>query len=189
MEFKEYFNKAMDMPMYHPNPGNNLPYAVLGLIGEFGELEEKIENHSHNDEILKELGDVIWYLCLSVKESHSNGRFIRCSSWFEQEFQNPMAFWRSFINILDIAQLDMPFILKEMRKVLFVLSENVKKRERMKGSDGIDIEDNLLKMLLLIFLFCDKQKGFNLAGVLNKNIDKLNKRIAQGSIVGSGDNR
>jgi len=89
MEFKEYQKKSRKTAIY-PNKGNNFIYPVLGLVGESGEVAEKIKKviRDHNgiltekqkEEIKKELGDVLWYLAqiatelgLSLEEiAHSN---------------------------------------------------------------------------------------------------------------------
>ena len=69
--FSDYQNKARTTAFY-PDLGNNLYYPTLGLCGESGEVAEKIKkimrdnegavSDQHKAEILKELGDVLWYL-------------------------------------------------------------------------------------------------------------------------------
>ena len=71
MDFKTYQKKARKTAKY-PNLGSNNIYPTLGLVGEAGEVAEKIkkvirDKNSIFDEesklaIKKELGDVLWYL-------------------------------------------------------------------------------------------------------------------------------
>ena len=71
MNFKEYQQESLKTAVY-PNRGSNYIYPVLGLLGESGEVAEKIKKIIRDDngeissekkqEIKKELGDVLWYL-------------------------------------------------------------------------------------------------------------------------------
>jgi NTP pyrophosphatase (non-canonical NTP hydrolase) len=71
MTFNDYQEETNKTAIY-PDRGNNFVYPVLGLMGEAGEVAEKIKKVwrdknnivSDNDkmEIKKEMGDVLWYL-------------------------------------------------------------------------------------------------------------------------------
>ena len=71
MDFQTYQKKARETAKY-PNLGSNNIYPTLGLVGEAGEVAEKVkkvirDKNSIFDEesklaIKKELGDVLWYL-------------------------------------------------------------------------------------------------------------------------------
>ncbi len=71
MNFKEYQEKSRKTAKY-PDAGKNYIYPTLGLAGEAGEVAEKIKkvirdkggqvNQETQDEIRKELGDVLWYV-------------------------------------------------------------------------------------------------------------------------------
>lgn len=81
MELNEYQKKARETAMY-PRVGNNFIYPALGLAGETGEVVEKIKKLIRNDgvetpegvtvekrdEIVKEMGDVLWYLSQLASE-------------------------------------------------------------------------------------------------------------------------
>tara|TARA_Y100000991_G_scaffold183034_1_gene146366 strand:- start:289 stop:618 length:330 start_codon:yes stop_codon:yes gene_type:complete len=71
MDFKTYQRNSRLTAQY-PNLGSNYIYPTLGLVGEAGEVAEKIkkvirdkkgvfDNESKNG-LKKELGDVLWYL-------------------------------------------------------------------------------------------------------------------------------
>ncbi len=69
MTFEEYTNFVRSTAL---GPANELYYPVLGLAGEAEEVAEKfkklIRDHNgemseeYKQEILKELGDVLWYI-------------------------------------------------------------------------------------------------------------------------------
>lgn len=71
MTFNEY-QKLMSPLAIYPEVGHNFIYPTLGLVGEAGEVAEKIKkiirdknkkiDDSTRAEIEKELGDVLWYL-------------------------------------------------------------------------------------------------------------------------------
>lgn len=77
MEFNEYQEKARGTAIY-PNRDNNFIYPTLGLVGEAGEVAEKIKKvirdndgiitEEKREEIKKELGDVLWYIANLSKE-------------------------------------------------------------------------------------------------------------------------
>lgn len=71
MNFKEYQDKAHKTAIF-PYIGRIKIYPLLGLNGEVGELTEKIKKVHRDkkgiyteedlDNIMKELGDILWYL-------------------------------------------------------------------------------------------------------------------------------
>ena len=71
MDFKTYQKEARKTAQY-PNLGSNNIYPLLGLVGEAGEVAEKVKkvirdknglfDDEAKDAIKKELGDVLWYL-------------------------------------------------------------------------------------------------------------------------------
>ena len=71
MDFKTYQNKARETAQY-PKLGSNYIYPTLGLVGEAGEVAEKVKkvirdkkgifDQNSKDAIKKELGDVLWYI-------------------------------------------------------------------------------------------------------------------------------
>lgn len=77
MKFNEYQEKCLKTARY-PNIGNNYIYPVLGLCGESGEVAEKVKkiirdnngviSDDKRNEIVKELGDVLWYISMMSYE-------------------------------------------------------------------------------------------------------------------------
>lgn len=77
MDFKKYQEKSKETAIY-PKRGSNFIYPTLGLVGEAGEVAEKIKrvlrdkngavDEQTKEEIKKELGDVLWYLTQIASE-------------------------------------------------------------------------------------------------------------------------
>jgi len=71
MDFNEYQKESRKTAIY-PQKGNNLIYPTLGLVGEAGEVAEKVKklirdknfvvDEEFKEGVKKELGDVLWYL-------------------------------------------------------------------------------------------------------------------------------
>ena len=77
MNFDDYQAKAAKTAIY-PQKGDNLYYPAMGLAGEAGEVCDKIKkimrDHGgvttldQEEEIAKELGDVLWYIANLCEE-------------------------------------------------------------------------------------------------------------------------
>src|SRR3989344_3816453 len=77
MELNGFQKRALEFAVY-PNQGNNLPYAVLGLCGEAGEVAEKLKklirdhdgklDDEYREKMAKELSDVLWYVSTTARE-------------------------------------------------------------------------------------------------------------------------
>lgn len=71
MEFSEYQIRAKETAIY-PNVGSNYVFPTLGLVGEAGELANKVKKiqRDHGDVItdditefiVNEMGDLMWYM-------------------------------------------------------------------------------------------------------------------------------
>ena len=81
MNFDSYQIEARKTAIY-PDKNNNFIYPTLGLVGEAGEVAEKVKkvirdkNGIFDDEsklgIKKELGDVLWYISNLCTELNFN---------------------------------------------------------------------------------------------------------------------
>lgn len=79
--FAQYESEVSAFAQY-PNLGDNLIYPALGLVGEAGEVAEKIKKLWRNQnkmsakecapadlqELAKEVGDVLWYIQALARE-------------------------------------------------------------------------------------------------------------------------
>ena len=81
MKFSDY-QKLIEKTAIYPNRGSNLSYPALGLTGEAGEVADKVKKliRDHDGiltptlklEMVKELGDVLWYLTALALELNVN---------------------------------------------------------------------------------------------------------------------
>lgn len=77
MELNDYQKEALKTAGY-PSIGAKFIYPTLGLVGEAGEIAEKVKkifrNHDgvitdeYRESIKKELGDVLWYVAILSHE-------------------------------------------------------------------------------------------------------------------------
>lgn len=77
MDFSEYQKESRKTALY-PDAGNNFVYPTLGLVGEAGEVADKLKKTIRDDdnvitdvkkkEVEKELGDVLWYIAQVASE-------------------------------------------------------------------------------------------------------------------------
>ena len=77
MDFNEYQEKTKATAVY-PTLGGGVVFPTLGMVGEAGEVAEKIKklfrdgngmaNEEQKSEIAKELGDVLWYMSQVASE-------------------------------------------------------------------------------------------------------------------------
>ena len=77
MDFNTYQTAALQTAVY-PDPGFNFAYPALGLVGEAGEVADKLKKVIRDndgvlttpvrDAVAKELGDVMWYLSVLAYE-------------------------------------------------------------------------------------------------------------------------
>ncbi len=72
MKFDDYQKQAIGTALNPKRDFNALMYRTLGLVGEAGEVAEKMKkvlrdkeskmNSQDKEDLIKELGDVLWYL-------------------------------------------------------------------------------------------------------------------------------
>jgi len=77
MDLNQYQTSALKTAIY-PNRGFNFTYPTLGLVGEAGEVADKLKKVIRDndgvltdpvrDAVAKELGDCMWYLAVLANE-------------------------------------------------------------------------------------------------------------------------
>lgn len=81
MDFNNYQKRAREKAIY-PTLGNGVVFPTLGMLGEAGEVAEKVKKifrdqeaiitDTTREEIKKELGDVLWYMSQIASELDIN---------------------------------------------------------------------------------------------------------------------
>ena len=162
----EYYEKARKTAIY-PNIGDNYTYPLLGLIEESAEVDEKIvlkEDSKLN--MIKELGDVYWYLTSCSFEMNLD---------FKELLNNPK---ESSLSLALEASKIAGYLKKIMRDDEGKLTPDKKDK----------IIDSLKNIVFLLNEYQDKYEVSQLE-VMKHNIEKLYSRKKRGVLKGSGDNR
>ena len=78
----DLYQDSAEATAIYPDKGDNIYYPALGLAGEAGEVCEKIKKimrdqkgfitQENEDELVKELGDVLWYVANIASEINRN---------------------------------------------------------------------------------------------------------------------
>ena len=161
---------------------SGLFYVVLGLSGEIGELQEKIICQEHEDLIIKEFGDVYWYI-----------------SQVCMELDTPMShLLRVKVNFKKLRKIqDASYMIERQLLSLSILSgrinEILKKSFRdnnghitpAKKEEIIEILSKIIHSLSGVAGMCN----IDPEEAMHKNIEKLFSRKERGVLGGSGDNR
>lgn len=103
MNFQEYQVASRETAIY-PNKDNNFIYPTLGLVGEAGEVAEKIKkvirdnngiiSPEKKEEIVKELGDVLWYvsnLAIEIGETLDNVAIANLEKLHSRQSRNALS--------------------------------------------------------------------------------------------------
>lgn len=140
-------------------------YCTMGIVGEFGEFLEAY-NARKDEEIIKEAGDVMWYLtALSTRE-------------LDEDINKLFAF--------ELLDQEPGTLFIESVLALGRISENVKKFYR----DGkpLDINMEIGYIADVIYTLCFV-RSISIQYVLEKNYEKLVKRRETDTLHGDGNNR
>jgi len=181
ISLSEYQKRAMNTAIY-PKRGRNILYPMLGLIGETGELVEKIKKVIRDDNgkitaarresIRSEMGDILWYLAAICTEAKID---LGAAYLLVNKDKNVR-------QDLFLLILQLPHVLSQISKsVEYCMDSDVSKHQT-------DIGDNIatmLKLLMNICLVC----ALDLNKVAEKNLEKLWDRHTRGVIKGDGDDR
>ena len=78
----DLYQDSAEATAIYPDKGDNIYYPALGLAGEAGEVCEKIKKimrdqkgfitQENEDELVRELGDVLWYVANIASEINRN---------------------------------------------------------------------------------------------------------------------
>jgi hypothetical protein len=196
MNFSEYQQKALTLAVF-PDLGHRVIYPVLGLLGEAGEVVEKVKKLYRDDggeiteerkaQFVKELGDVLWYTSVIVSSLSEDIR----KSHFE-------------LGLLDSYQLDVTqsegdfgMIVWGLRLARYASGVGTVAEQNMiltgNYSFGKDVQDLLvfwlihtLRALAMLSAKVGAQLGTDVAV---GNLAKLFSRKDRGKLHGDGDDR
>ena len=180
MELLDYGNEARKTAIY-PNRGQNLPYAILGLIEEAYELKEKMLAGDSEGALL-ELGDVLWYL-------------VACSDELGLEFSE--LFGQNITTLEALASLEHRIAVETIAG--FALDEAasaggvVKKIIRDDAGKASEAKSarlrSLLESIAAALSAAAYLLGKTLSDAMEANVKKLSSRKNRGALTGSGDYR
>lgn len=208
MNLIEYQKNARSTAIYLDINDSQFLYPALGLIGECGEIAEKIKKLVRDDgyivdvdgktdipsnrkeAIVKELGDCCWYLANICCDTNQNlcSIYSRISAWV----------------VSQTSKITLPGLVFKMNRhanSTATILENWYNLHICKSTHSnectcfgktktlsIELSEHISHIIICIEEIAIRC-GFTLNDVFVANIDKLTKRKQCGTIKGSGDNR
>lgn len=190
MNLFKFQQQAAALAMYPKDDGIPLVYLSLGIIGECGEVAEKIKKLIRDDnwnmtknreeDIAKELGDCIWYVANICSETNHELSMIYSmrGSAIQQlirNFEFPELILHMNIHAVKVAT--------SLQNWYYRNNGRISERNTY-----IEIPNHLSNVIACIEEIAHRC-GFALEDICDKNIDKLLSRKKRGKLSGSGDNR
>ncbi len=190
MDLQEYQNKARSTAIYLDIEHSRIIYPALGIIGECGEVAEKIKKFIRDDHwdikperkaaIAKELGDCCWYLAN-----------ICCDTNHDLEMVYGM---RGAFMIHKIRELALPQLIIRMNKHASIIANIL---EQCYYQYDCNLTDSRLLTELSINLSyvvtcieeIARRFDLTLEEIYTANIEKLAGRKQKGTLTGDGDKR
>lgn len=190
MNLREYQIKARGTAIYLSNPNNVMLYPALGLIGETGELAEKIKKLIRDDNceitddrrgaIKGELGDCMWY-CANICCDTNNDLMIAYQmrgyaiAQYIMSLTTPGIIFQMMYSVCSIIKALEEWISKHNRNLIFC-------------DQYIGIPQDITCVVVCIKEMAQRF-GTTLEDVCETNIFKLADRKARNVIKGDGDSR
>lgn len=170
MDFASYALVAARTALY-PRRGANLEYPALGVVGESGEVSEKVLGGDVPG-LLTELGDVCWYVAALAAEAGLDPSGLRSAP------ASPDSLERLGLLLSVRAGRAAERVKKVGRDDAGVLSDEVR---TLLASD--------LSLVLGVLAALAEAVGSSLSYVTELNAEKLASRSERGVLSGSGDER
>lgn len=191
MYFSEYAKQAMTTAVY---PEEKVSYPIFGLIGEVGEIFEKIkkevlrgDKELDKEQLALEVGDLLWYTAVV---SNTFGNIV-------EKIDKPLeAFQYADVNIIELDNLESlqhsDDIVKDFEEritttALMISTTCGKISEKYFLTKTVD-EDDIDLILCLASKLCEIL-GYDINWAAEKNLEKLASRKKRNVLKGSGDNR
>ncbi len=176
MKLNDYQNEAVALAIY---PGV-LSYPALGLCGEMGELFEAIRSVHNRENVIKEIGDCLWYIAnvandadLTLSKVCDNDVGFTCldrhAYWTIEEAKTKLG-----VSVGAVAEA----VKKTIRDNHGALKR--KKRKLIKHA--------LYDTMSVLRCFAE-EFDTTLEECAKANLEKLKSRRDRGKIQGDGDNR
>lgn len=175
MNLTEYQHQARATAIYPEQ--SRFTYPLLGMIGECGEVAEKIKKiirdednaitETKKDDIKMELGDLLWYcanICCETNENMATIYELKELGLFDS------------LEKMDLPELVMRINARIGCIVSFINREQLMHQSAMSG---------ILSCIEQIGKMC----GYTLSDICDANISKLQSRKNRNKIKGDGDNR
>ena len=190
MNLKEYQKQARSTAIYLKIDNARLIYPALGLIGECGEIAEKIKKlirddmwimgQDRKDAIAKELGDCCWYLAN-----------ICCDTDLDLSMIYTMS-GASSTNI--VRSLDLPRLVLRMNRHAIKVTESLEQWYYNYDSRPGEIErftqiPNSLSYIITCVEEIANRCDLTLEEIYTANLEKLARRKRKGTLTGEGDDR
>lgn len=163
----EYTNFVRSRKVYK-NAGSEVIYPVLGLLGELGELIEKCDDGANDGALLSEAGDVLWYIVAVADDVGLTLSDIPSSAYVDNTAYDALIYGLRYAAVM-------------ADKTKKILRDGV-------VPDGKFWVFNLGRVRSSFMTFL-RLTSLDIRDVMQNNVDKLNGRVARGTIHGNGDNR
>lgn len=185
MNLSEFQTKARTTAIYIKIPNTKMIYPALGLIGECGEVAEKVKKLIRDDDsvmsqsrataIKKELGDCMWY-CASVCSDTGHDLETLYAS-------------RKHVLIQQIEKLSLPRIVIRMHHRASAVALELDNWVHRKLAEKYSAIPYNLSSVITCIETIAIILGSNLEEVCDENIAKLTSRKNRGTLSGEGDDR
>lgn len=190
MDLKKYQLDARSTAVYPQSPGATMLYPALGLVGECGEVSEKIKKLIRDDDnemspkrresIKGELGDIMWY-CANIC----------CDCNLDLRMIHDMRTARITHNIRRLILPRLVLYMTRQASDAAALLETWHYRYKCDPRESTrfnDLPNHLTHVVTCVEEMATKC-GFTLEDVCIYNIEKLFNRKSRGVLKGDGDNR
>jgi NTP pyrophosphatase (non-canonical NTP hydrolase) len=149
---------------------------ILGIIGESGEIAEKVKKlhrdstRFSNEDIAKELGDVVFYCTAVGNMLHIDMPLYAEAIKVDKEIP--------FVDTVNVAMM-----MSSVGRVAESLP-TILQGHKIPSDLEMNLQDVILWIVQLASHF-----DYDMQGIIDLNVEKLDGREERGTIQGSGDNR
>lgn len=159
-------------------------YPTMALLGELGEVCEKIVEGAPAADIIKELGDALWYVAANARDLKLGlVRVVGAEAWGDMPFEHRLVDRGG--RALEVETIALKLVAAAGR---FAEQRCKKPWRDSTAIDRVAASRDLREVVKLMRAVANEY-GQTLGQVAQANIDKLVARRRRGTLTGSGDNR